>query len=108
MLDKTSTARNAEFFGKFLDGLRSQSKRGPMARHDAHTALRNEDPVLALICEIEAHADQRIFTNTDAMSRLSTIQRLANEAMVKITGVAGNPIYPKADESPADRWRYGR
>jgi len=105
MLDKTSTARNAALFGELLQNISGQAKRGPMARHDAHNALREADPILALICEIEAHADQRIFSNDCANSKLTTIRRLAREAMVKLTGEETNPIYPATRESPTDRWQ---
>lgn len=105
MLDKTTTARNAAFFGEFLDGLRSKAIAGGMARHTAHLELRKQDPVLALICEIEAHADQRIFANDCANSRLTKIHELAMEAMVSLTGGKANPIYPKTGESPTDRWQ---
>jgi len=105
MLDKTSTARTSALFGELLANVSGQAKRGPMARYNAHAALREADPVLALICEIEAHADQRIFANDCANSRLTTIRRLAREAMVKLTGDETNPIYPATNESPTDRWQ---
>ncbi len=100
-----TATRHAAALGTFLDGIRDQSRRGAMARHDAHQALRNEDPVLALICEIEAHADQRLRANDCANSKLTTIRGLAREAMVKLTGSDANPIYPPAPNgSPTDRW----
>jgi hypothetical protein len=75
-------------------------------------ALSKEDRLLAIICEIEARADRRIFCDEGALSHMVTIRDLAREALELRTGSQANPTFaprpgrkPSRTLTPTDRWK---
>jgi hypothetical protein len=67
----------------------------PLARERAETALLATNRVLALLCRIEAIADQRADNDVAAVAKLPTIRDLARRAIGAHTGAPfENPLFP--------------
>jgi hypothetical protein len=67
----------------------------PLARQRAETALLATDRVLALLCRIEANADQRADNDVAAVAKLQAIRDLARGAISAHTGAPfDNPLFP--------------
>ncbi len=64
----------------------SAKQSATMARWDAEQALLKSDPVLALLCRIEAIADHRAENDVCAANKLPAIADLARMAIAKHTG----------------------
>jgi hypothetical protein len=52
-------------------------------------------PILRVLYELEACADQRIDNDVCALSKLTKIADLARDLMRSLTGSATNPVYPE-------------
>jgi hypothetical protein len=73
----------------------------PLARQRAETALLATDRVLALLCRIEAIADQRADNDVAAVAKLPTIRDLARCAIGAHTGAPfENPLFPVRPPTP--------
>lgn len=82
---------------QFLAAITKLSNGRPIERFDAEQQLMRRDPVLALLCIIEALADDRAENDLAGWAKQSKIQSLAREAIEKHTGAPfANPIYPGA------------
>jgi hypothetical protein len=69
-----------------------------LARHRAETALLATDRVLALLCRLEAIADQRIDNDVAAVAKLPAIRELARTAIAAHTRAPfENPLFPLQD-----------
>jgi hypothetical protein len=66
-----------------------------LARHRAETALLATDRVLALLCRVEAVADQRVDNDVAAVAKLPAIRDLARSAIAAHTNAPfENPLFP--------------
>jgi hypothetical protein len=72
-----------------------------LARHRAETALLKTNRVLALLCRMEAIADQRADNDVAAVAKLPTLRDLAREAIEAHTRAPfDNPLFPTCPQRP--------
>lgn len=87
--------RNAKFL-EALSGIGKPSTRmTPLQRLDAEQAMMRSDPVRALLCIIEALADDRAENDLAGWAKQAKIRELAAKAIEHHTGAPfANPIFP--------------